>query len=153
MLKNLLQVNKCFFHYPPKHTPLSMLAQHPCGYTGYHRCLCDSLVALRDGEPSLLSSSLTSARAEVLGALCGGSQEGCGRIYRRLSQLLCLCELEEAGGERWSLPNSSASPFQFLDLWKERLKYLDADFVYIEPILSLRVSSLHSLLQRERAAG
>ena len=53
----------------------------------------------------------------------------------------------------YSLPNSSSSPFQFLDLWKERLKYLDADFVYIEPILSLRVSSLHSLLQRERAAG
>ena len=51
------------------------------------------------------------------------------------------------------LSNSTSSPFQFIDLWKERLKHLDADFVYIEPVLSLRSSSLHSLLQRERVAG
>ena len=38
-------------------------------------------------------------RAELLRSLCTGSQEGCSRIYRCLSQLLCLCELEEAGGE------------------------------------------------------
>ena len=37
-------------------------------------------------------------RVEVLGSLCGTSQEGCGRLYRSLSQLLSLSELEEAGG-------------------------------------------------------
>ena len=42
----------------------SMLAQ-PGGYKGYHRHLCDSLVALRDGETSLLSSSLSSARSTL----------------------------------------------------------------------------------------
>ena len=42
---------------------------------------------------------------------------------------------------------------QFLNTWQDRLKYLDADFIYTEPVLSLRASILHSLIQRERIAG
>lgn len=153
-------------------------------------------------------------RSEVLGSLCSGGQEGCGRIYHCLSQLLCLCELEEAGGEPRCVKHSYLSPLSpslsassqistiylysflpfssahlclflpsplcfsghdisslslsllptsqtstspasptnltFLTSWQDRLKHFDTDFRYLEPVLSLRVSTLHSLLLRER---
>ena len=85
----------------------------------------------------------------MLESLCGGCQEGCSRIYHCLSQLLCLSELEEAGIAT-SSSSSSSSSLSFLKSWRERLRHLDADFTYLEPILSLRASTLHSLMQRER---
>ena len=92
-------------------------------------------------------------RMEVLGSLCAGGQEGCGRIYRSLSQLHCLCELEEAGGEGRNSPATSPHLLPFLMSWQDRLKHLDADFSYIEPVLSLRASTLHSQILRERGGG
>ena len=92
-----------------------------------------------------------TSRSELLGSLCSGGLEGSSRVYRCLSQLLCLCELEEAGGG--AATSGSNTDLHFLTSWRERLKHLDADFSYLEPVLSLRASTLHSLMLRERSVA
>ena len=49
---------------PPSLPSLSMLAL-PGDYVGYHRYLCDSLLAVRDGDSRLLTSSVSAARCNV----------------------------------------------------------------------------------------
>lgn len=55
------------------------------------------------------------------------------------------------------LTNSSttvpSSSLTFLTSWQDRLKHFDADFCYLEPVLSLRVSTLHSLILQERQSA
>ena len=41
---------------------------------------------------------------------------------------------------------SSSSDLAFLKGWKERLQFMDSDFQFIEPVLSLRSSVLHALM-------
>ena len=52
-----------------------------------------------------------------------------------------------------AVSNLKFSLLPFLETWEQRLKCFDADFSYLEPVLSLRASALHSLLLRERVAG
>ena len=104
----------------------------------------------------MYTAFIVCLRSEVLGSLCSGGQEGCGRIYRCLSQLLCLSELEEVGGDsKYKNTTSAVSPtdHMFLTSWQDRLKHFDSDFCYLEPVLSLRVSTLHSLILRERQSA
>ena len=74
--------------------------------------------------------------------LCSAGLESTYSLYPFLSQLLCVLELEEAGAEV-SLPSQD---LPFLQDWKQRLPFLDSDFQFVEPILTLRCSVLHCLL-------
>ena len=41
-----------------------------------------------------------------------------------------------------------AANLTYLSDWKNRLPYMDSDFQFVEPVLTLRSSILHSLLRR-----
>ncbi len=78
----------------------------------------------------------------MLQPLCSGSLESMYSLYPSLSKLLSLLELEEA-----SLCPAGDTQLGFLDHWSVRLPHLDCDYQFVEPVLSLRHSVLHTLLQ------
>lgn len=63
---------------------------------------------------------------------------------------LPLLSLLSLYSSQTSTSTVSPTDLMFLTSWKDRLKHFDGDFRYLEPVLSLRVSTLHSLILRER---
>lgn len=86
----------------------------------------------------------------MIRSLCSTGLESTYSLYPSLSKLLSLLELEEASQSTLSNHTPSSSQdmtLEFLKDWTERLPYLDSDFQFIEPVLALRHSVLHCLLQ------
>jgi len=85
----------------------------------------------------------------VVKTLLSTSLESTYSLYPFLSKLLCLLEIEEASAARVSLPDHSR-PLQslsFLKDWEKRYPHINSDFQFIEPVLALRASLLHCLLE------
>ena len=85
----------------------------------------------------------------MISSLCSTGLESTYGLYPSLSKFLCLLEMEEActmscdhGTTDHSLHN-----LPFLQNWQERLSHLNSDFQFVEPVLALRGSVLHCLLQ------
>jgi len=72
--------------------------------------------------------------------LCSGGLESTYSLYPSLAKLLSLLELDEASQVEGGL--------DFIEDWTARLTHLDCDFQFIEPVLALRHSALHCLLER-----
>lgn len=70
--------------------------------------------------------------------------ESTSGLYPSLSKLLCLLELEEASMAR---PPDSQNQLSFLPEWQDRLSHLNTDLQFVEPVLAVRGSVLHHLLQ------
>ena len=70
-------------------------------------------------------------------------------LYPSLSKLLCLLEIEEASLARTSTPDHthSLNDLPFIQDWQDRLSHLNSDLQFVEPVLAVRGSVLHHLLQ------
>ena len=70
-------------------------------------------------------------------------------LYPSLSKLLCLLEIEESSMARAPSPDHSHSlrDLSFLHDWDDRLSHLNSDLQFVEPVLAVRGSVLHHLLQ------
>lgn len=70
-------------------------------------------------------------------------------LYPSLSKLLCLLEIEEASAARAPSPDHTHSlkDLSFLQDWQDRLSHLNSDLQFVEPVLAVRGSVLHHLLQ------
>ncbi len=82
--------------------------------------------------------------------LCSSGLESAYSLYPSLSKLLCLLEIEEASAAH--CPSTSDHPhalgdLSFLQDWQDRLPHLNSDLMFVEPVLAVRGSVLHSLLQ------
>ena len=92
----------------------------------------------------------------VVKTLLSTSLESTYSLYPFLSKLLCLLEIEEAGAARASLPADYSQPdhsqpplqiLNFLNDWEKRYPHMNSDFQFIEPVLAVRASLLHCLLE------
>lgn len=70
-------------------------------------------------------------------------------LYPSLSKLLCLLEIEEASMARTSTPDHThmLNDLSFVQDWQDRLSHLNSDLQFVEPVLAVRGSVLHHLLQ------
>lgn len=70
-------------------------------------------------------------------------------LYPALSKLLCLLEIEEASVARTPTTDHthSLNDLSFLRDWQDRLPHLNSDLQFVSPVLAVRGSVLHGLLQ------
>ncbi len=70
-------------------------------------------------------------------------------LYPFLSKLLCLLEIEEASSAHLPSPDHSQMLYDtsFLSKWENRRLHINSDFQFVEPVLALRASVLHNLLE------
>ena len=83
-------------------------------------------------------------------SLCSSGLASAYSLYPSLSKLLCLLELEEASVAH--SPSTSDHPhtlgnLSFLHDWQDRLSHLNRDMKFVDPVLAVRRSVLHSLLR------
>lgn len=87
----------------------------------------------------------------MIQSLCSTGLESTYDLYPSLSKFLCLLEIEEASTTYSSYHSSSHShsteDLSFLKDWQDRLSFLNSDFQFVEPVLAVRCSVLHQLLQ------
>ncbi len=81
--------------------------------------------------------------------MCSTGLESTYGLYPSLSKFLCLLEIEEAssGCGITSDHVHYINDISFLKDWQERLPHLNSDFQFVEPVLAVRGSVLHCLLQ------
>lgn len=99
--------------------------------------------------PCRCQSLLCPCRCHVIQSLCSTGLESTYSLYPSLSKFLCLLEIEEASmvHNPTTTADSDHNPLPFLLSWKDRLSHLDSDFQFVEPVLAVRGSVLHRLLQ------
>lgn len=85
----------------------------------------------------------------MIQSLCSTGLESTNDLYPSLSKSLCLLEIEEASAAHTPTPDHShsLSDLAFLQDWQDRLSFLNSDFQFVEPVLAVRGSVLHQLLQ------
>ena len=85
----------------------------------------------------------------MIQSLCSAGLESTYDLYPSLSKSLCLLEIEEASAAHalTTEPGHTLTDLAFLQEWQDRLMFLDSDFQFVEPVLAVRGSVLHQLLQ------
>lgn len=85
----------------------------------------------------------------MIQSLCSSGLESTYDLYPSLSKSLCLLEIEEASAAHALPPDHShlLGDLAFLQDWEDRNSFLNSDFQFVEPVLAVRGSVLHQLLQ------